>query len=91
MEMNFDWTKIIQGIFSGGSIATIIKGIMLLVVGVGTFFLRGWLKDKKREAAQAQTQTQRQDHQTQIDQETRVISQDAQNSERRVEDIINGE
>jgi len=91
MEVNPDWIKMIEGILSGGSTANIIKGILLLLLGVGFFFIKSWIKKQKIKVARAKTQQQRQDHQTQLDQETRVISQDTQNSEERIEDIINGE
>lgn len=91
MEVSPDWIKIIEGIATGGTTSNIIKAILLFIIGIGAFFIKKWIKDQKIKAARAQTQKQRQEHQIQIDQETRVISQDAQQSETKVEDIINGE
>lgn len=88
---SFDWTAVIQGVLEGGTTGNLVKGGLLLVIGIVMFFFKTWIKKQKIKAARAKTQKQRQENQTTIETETTTISQDAQNSENRVEDIINGD
>ena len=91
MEINQDWIEIIKNIILGSQQSNIIKGSLILLLGISAIFIKRWIKKMKIRAAREITERQRQEHQNQIDRESREISQDNQNSEDRVEDIINGE
>ena len=78
----------ILGILSGGTTDNIIKGVLLLLVGIGAIFVLRWLKKKEIEAAQRRNNERRDSNQTTTDNEAQTVSDDANQSEDRIEDLL---
>ena len=78
----------ILGVLSGGTTDNIIKGVLLLIVGIGAIFVLRWLKKKEIEAAQRRNNERRDSNQTTTDDEAQTVSTDANQSEDRIEDLL---
>lgn len=80
--------KMLQGILSGGATENIIRGVIILLLGIGTLFVLRWLKKREIEAAQRRNSERQNQNQNTTDRESQDISEDANQSEDRIEDIL---
>ena len=80
--------KALEGILAGGTTDNIIKGILILLLTVGIVAVRMYMQSEERKKAAKETQDRANQNQTQVDSEAQTISQDAQDSERRIDEIM---
>jgi len=81
--------KLIQSVATTTPQGLMIKGGVVLVVIIGFFLFKRWLKKQAIKKAHNNTVQRREENQGQVTNESQTISQDAQNSEDRIDDLLN--
>ena len=81
--------KLIQSVATTTPQGLMIKGGVVLVVIIGFFLFKRRLKKPAIKKTHNNTVQRREEHQGQVTNESQTISQDAQNSEDRIDDLLN--
>jgi len=81
--------KLIQSIATTTPQGLMIKGGVVVLIMIAFFLFKRWLKKQAIKKAQIKTEKRRNENQGQVTIEAETISQDAENSEDRIEDLFN--
>ena len=78
----------VMGVLQGGTTGNIVKGVLLILIVAIFFGFRRWMKKQEIKASRRRTEQRRQDNQTTVSQDADQVSSDANQSEGRIDDIL---